>query len=75
MELTSHQNIVDGNVYKLDKESDETHDQKSHSGSPSNHRKFLSIWFGAFLDQMDRVFGELLERFNQNLLESFLFHG
>ena len=59
---------------QLDKEPNEPHDQKSNSSSPSNLCKLLSIRFGALLYQMHRILGELLKRFNQNLVKSFFFH-
>lgn len=73
--LISNQNIVDGNVYKLDKESNETHNQKADSGGPGNGHEFFSVGLGALFDQVHGVFGELLEGFDQHLVETFLFCG
>jgi hypothetical protein len=62
--LASHQNVVDRNMNKLDKESNKAHNQKSDSRRPSNQGKFLAVRFGALFDQMDRVLGKLLEWLN-----------
>lgn len=59
---------------KLHKKSDEPHDQKAYSSSPSNLGEFLAVRLRALLDEMDRVLGELLEWLNKNLVKSFLFH-
>jgi hypothetical protein len=60
-------------VNELDEETDETHDKETDTGSLGDSRKFLAIRLGALLDQMYRILGELLEWFNQDLVETFLF--
>jgi hypothetical protein len=70
--LVSNQNVIDWNVDKLDKESDETHDKETNAGSSGNLSKFLAIRLGALFDQMNRVLGKLLKGFNQNLVETLL---
>jgi hypothetical protein len=59
---------------EFDKKANESHDQKSNPRRLGNLGKFFSIRFGTFLDQMHRILSELLERFDQDFIESFLFH-
>ena len=70
--LVSDENIVNSNVNQLDKETNKAHDQKSNASCTGNGSKFFSVRFGAFLDQVHRVLGELLERLHQDLIESLL---
>jgi len=72
--LVSYQNIVDWDMDKLHKKANKTHNQETDSGCSGNVCEFLSVWFGALLNQVDRILGKLLQRFNQNLVKSFLFH-
>jgi hypothetical protein len=58
-------------VHQLDEKTNETHNQKADANCPSNLYELFAIGFGALLHQMHGVLGELLERFDQNLLESF----
>ena len=71
--LVSNQNVIDWNVHKLDKESNESHDEEPNAGSLRNLSEFLAIRFGALFDQMNRVLGKLLERFDQDLIKTLLF--
>lgn len=61
-------------MHQLDKETNEAHDQKTDTSGLGNIREFLSVRLGALLDQMDRVFGELLQGLDEHFVESFLFH-
>jgi len=51
--LCSNDDIVDGDVDQLDKESNETHQCKSNSCGNCNLLKLLSVWLCASLDQSD----------------------
>ena len=57
---------------KLDKKSNESHNQKSNACGSGDGGEFLSIGLGAFLDKVDGILGELAERLDENLVESFL---
>jgi hypothetical protein len=59
-------------VDKLDKKSNETHDEETNAGGSGNLSEFLAIGLGALFDQMNRVLGKLLEGFDQNLVETLL---
>ena len=71
--LIANQDVVDGDVNQLDKETDESHNEKANAGGLGNGGELLSVGLGAFLDQMNRILGELLQGFDQNFVESFLF--
>lgn len=73
--LLANQNVVDGNVHKLDKETNETHDEEPNPCRLGNNGELLSVGLGALLNEVDRVLGELLEGFDENLFKSFLFHS
>ena len=74
--LASHQYVIDGNVDQFNKETNETHHEKADSNSACHGGKLLAVWFGAFLDQVHRIFCKLLKRLNQNLVDTFfLGHG
>ena len=75
VKLLSNQDVVDRNVYQLHKETNETHDKEPNPRRLGNHGELLSVGLGALLDEVDRVLGELLERFDENLFKSFLFHS
>jgi len=72
--LISNKNIVNGNVNQLDKEPNESHDEKADTCRLGDLHKFLSIGFRTFLDQMRRVLGKLPQWLDEHLIESFLFH-
>jgi hypothetical protein len=59
-------------VNQLDKETNETHDEKANSNSPSDSGELFAVGLGALLDQMHRVLGKLPERLNEHLVESLL---
>ena len=71
--LVSDQNIVDWNMNELDKETNESHDQKPNTGCLGNLHEFLSVWLGALLDQVHGIASKLLEGLHQDLVETFLF--
>jgi hypothetical protein len=71
--LISHENVIDGNVNQLDKETDETHDEKSSGGGLGDRGELFAVGLGALLDQMHRVLGKLPKGLNEHLVESFLF--
>lgn len=58
---------------QLDKESDETHNQKSDAGGACNLSKLLAVWLGAFFDKVDGVLGELAEGLDEDFVEAFFF--
>lgn len=68
----SNENVVNGDVYKFDKETNESHDQESQASGMGNLPKFPAIGLGTFFDQMHRIFGELFQWFNEHFIESFL---
>lgn len=72
-DLVSNKNVVNGDVNQFDKETNESHNEETNRGRPRDHQKFFAIRLGAFLDQVHGILGELFERFNKNLVESFLF--
>jgi hypothetical protein len=57
--LVSYQNIIDWNVNKLDKKTNESHDQETNSSSSGNVGEFLSVGLSAFLDKVDGILGKL----------------
>ena len=71
--LTSHKNVINGNVNQLDKESDKSHDGETDSDSLCDGGKFLAIGLGAFLYQVHGILCELPKRLDGNFLESFFF--
>jgi len=48
--LWSYNDVVDWNVYELDKEPDKTHDAETDGCGDGNLLKFFSIWLGTSLD-------------------------
>lgn len=67
--------IVDRYVHQLDKESNEPHDKETSCCGLGNLHELFSIRLRAFLHQVHRVPGKLLEGLNQKLFESvFLSH-
>merc|ERR1712012_540760 len=50
---------------QFDEETNEAHNGKSDSCRHGNLLELFSIWLGTFLNQSDRIFGELLSRFNK----------
>lgn len=71
--LISHENVIDGNVNQLDKETNESHDEKSSGSCLGDRGKLFPVGLSALLDQMHRVLGKLPEGLNEHLVESFLF--
>lgn len=71
--LTPDQDIVDWDVNELDEKADEAHDEEADTGGPSDLHKFLTVRLCALFHQVHRVPRKLLKRFDQNLVESFLF--
>ena len=57
---------------KLDKKSNESHNQKANTRSSGDGSEFFTIGLGAFLDKVDGVLGKLTKRLDENLVESFL---
>uniref|UniRef100_A0A0E9W7W9 Uncharacterized protein n=1 Tax=Anguilla anguilla TaxID=7936 RepID=A0A0E9W7W9_ANGAN len=43
---TTNNDVVDGDVYEFDKESNEAHDSKSNCSCHGNFLEFFPIWFG-----------------------------
>lgn len=48
--LGSYNDVIDGDVYQLDKESDETHYTESYECGHGNLLEFFSVWFCASFD-------------------------
>eukprot|EP00628_Pelagophyceae_sp_CCMP2097_P012154 CAMPEP_0206807206 /NCGR_PEP_ID=MMETSP0975-20121206/5117_1 /ASSEMBLY_ACC=CAM_ASM_000399 /TAXON_ID=483370 /ORGANISM="non described non described, Strain CCMP2097" /LENGTH=89 /DNA_ID=CAMNT_0054349279 /DNA_START=18 /DNA_END=284 /DNA_ORIENTATION=- len=57
-----HQDVVDGNVHKFDKEADEPDDDEADGRGPRDARELLAVGLGALLHEMYRVLDELLHR-------------
>lgn len=70
--LVSNKDVINWNMNKLDKKSNESHNQKANTSSSGNGSEFFTIGLGAFLDKVDGVLGELTEGLDKNLVESFL---
>lgn len=56
---------------ELDKETNETHNEKAGADSSGNHGEFLSVRLGALFDQMHRITGKLLQWLNEHFVDSF----
>ena len=66
--------MIDWNVDNLHKIANETHHQETDPCCFGDADEFISVWFCALLNQVGRILGKLLQRFNQRLTESFLYH-
>lgn len=73
LKLISNQNIIDWDMHQLDEKANKSHDQKSDPGCTSNLCELLTVGLGAFFDEVDRVLGELTERLDEDLVETFFF--
>ena len=71
-QLGANYDIVDGNVDKLDEETNEAHESESNGGRYRYLLELLSVWFSALFDEADRVLGDLLQGFE---LVNNLIHG
>lgn len=58
---------------QLHEESDKSHNQKSNTCRTSDLSKFFPVGFGAFLDEVDGVLGELTEGLDEDFVEAFFF--
>jgi hypothetical protein len=71
--LVPYQNIVDGDMYQLDKEANESHDKEPDTNRLANLHELLAVRLGAFLDQMHGIASKFLEWLHEDFLETFLF--
>eukprot|EP00163_Fabomonas_tropica_P022093 TRINITY_DN38521_c0_g1_i1.p1 TRINITY_DN38521_c0_g1~~TRINITY_DN38521_c0_g1_i1.p1 ORF type:complete len:113 (+),score=0.62 TRINITY_DN38521_c0_g1_i1:160-498(+) len=53
--LLANNDVVDGNVNQLDKETNETHNEEPNSGGTSNLGEFLAVRLGATVNKTVRV--------------------
>jgi len=70
----TNNNVVDGDVDQLDKETNEAHDGKANGSGHSNLLELFAVGFGAALNQPDGILGKLATRFNESsdLIHFFL---
>ena len=59
--LGSDNDVVDGDVDELDKETDESHQREPDGCGNRDLLELLPVWLGASLDQSDGVLAELFE--------------
>jgi hypothetical protein len=59
-----HNDIIDWNMDKFDKETNESHEGKTDSSGESDLLKFFSIRLGTFLDETVRILHELFAWLN-----------
>lgn len=55
---------------ELDEKANEAHHCEAQTDSSCNGVKFLTIRFGAFLDQMHGIFGKLAQWLDEHLIET-----
>merc|ERR1719223_1884459 len=63
--LTSDNDVVDGNEYKLDSVSNETHDGKADGAGDGDLLELLGIWLGACANETLRILGEVIASVDQ----------
>lgn len=63
--LRADNDVVDGNVYQLDEETNESHDAEANGSGNSDLLELLAVGLGAALDQADGVLGEEASRFSE----------
>lgn len=63
--LRANNDVVDGNVYQLNEESNESHDAEANGSGNSDLLELLAVGLGAALDQADGVLGEEASRFSE----------
>jgi len=68
--LNSDDDVVDGDVDQLDKESDESHDGETNDCGKSNFLEFLSVGLCAFGHKTGTVLSEL-DKGDCGLLKDF----
>lgn len=71
--LIPHENIVDWDMYQLDEETNETHNEEADADGLGNLHEFFAVRLGAFLHQMHGITSEFLQWLNEDFLETFLF--
>jgi len=59
-------------VDELDEEADEAHDEEADAGGAGDLGELLPVGFRALLHEVHRILGELLEGFDEDLVEPLL---